>query len=178
MQACADPSVRLWKLYFAAVREEGSTARTVVPAILPWDRGLSKLPEPPKEEVWDPRAEGRPPQKKPEEKISDAPFDEGGGLLVERPKITIELKRRQGEKVTRVKLLDSEIGSGDEAFVELARRVAQIHKADARIPAEIHGWAWVPFQEVIDAIDILQQIGITEILFIGAPPPGVKGRPR
>jgi hypothetical protein len=42
LQACADPEVRLWKIYWAAAREEGSDARTVVSAFLPVDRGLRR----------------------------------------------------------------------------------------------------------------------------------------
>jgi len=38
----------------------------------------------------------------------------------------VELKRKRDEKVTRVKLLDSELGAGDEGFDALRKRLKQI----------------------------------------------------
>mgnify|MGYP003573854009 CR=1 FL=1 len=94
--------------------------------------------------------------------------------LEEKAKITVELKRTKTEKVTRVKLLDSEIGVDDQGFALLEQQIAQIHRSPGNddLPGEIHAWAWVPHRHVIKAIDAFMKAGMTDITFIGAPPPG------
>jgi biopolymer transport protein ExbD len=94
--------------------------------------------------------------------------------LEEKPKITVELKRKQGEKATRVKLLDSEIGIDDRGFQELDRRIAQISAADKTLPGEINAWAEVPHGHVVRAIDAFMKNEVFDITFVGAPPPGAK----
>jgi len=63
--------------------------------------------------------------------------------LEEKPKITVELKRKKTEKITRVKLLDQEIGSGDPGFTTLDQRIKQIAASNQELPGEINAWAWV-----------------------------------
>jgi biopolymer transport protein ExbD len=92
--------------------------------------------------------------------------------LEEKPKITVELKRKKTEKITRVKLLDSEIGSGDSGFVTLDSRIKQIAGNNEDLPGEINAWAWVPHQDVIRAIDSFMKANVTDLTFVGAPPPG------
>lgn len=95
--------------------------------------------------------------------------------LEEKAKITVELKRTKQEKVTRVKLLDSEIGVDEQGFQLLNQQIAQIHRSPGNedLPGEIHAWAWVPHADVIKAIDAFMAADITDITFIGAPPQGV-----
>ncbi|MHC4470808.1 MAG: ExbD/TolR family protein [Planctomycetota bacterium] len=94
--------------------------------------------------------------------------------LEEKPKITVELKRKKGEKGTRVKLLDSMIGIDDKGFQELDRRIKQISAADKTLPGEINAWAEVPHGDVVRAIDAFMKNEVFDITFVGAPPPGVK----
>jgi len=94
--------------------------------------------------------------------------------LEEKAKITVELKRTRQEKVTRVKLLDSQIGVDEQGFQLLNQQIAQIHRSPGNedLPGEIHAWAWVPHAHVIKAIDAFMAAGILDITFIGAPPQG------
>jgi biopolymer transport protein ExbD len=94
--------------------------------------------------------------------------------LEEKPKVTVELKRKRHEAVTRVKLLDTEIGTDDQGFALLDQRIQQIHASQqtSDLPGEIHAWAWVPHAHVVRTIDAFLKAGIKDITFIGAPPPG------
>jgi biopolymer transport protein ExbD len=92
--------------------------------------------------------------------------------LEEKPKITVELKRKKTEKITRVKLLDQEIGSGDSGFNILDQRIKQIAGSNKELPGEINAWAWVPHADVIRAIDSFMKAQVTDLTFVGAPPPG------
>ena len=92
--------------------------------------------------------------------------------LEEKPKITVELKRKKTENITRVKLLDQEIGSGTTGFDILDQRIKQIAKSNDELPGEINAWAWVPHMDVIRAIDSFMKASVTDLTFVGAPPPG------
>jgi len=92
--------------------------------------------------------------------------------LEEKTKITVELKRKFTESVTRVKLLDQEIGVDALGFKALRQRIAQIAKSNDELPGEINAWAWVPHKHVIQAVDAFMVAGVTDITFVGAPPPG------
>ena len=92
--------------------------------------------------------------------------------LEEKPKITVELKRKRGEEHTRVKLLDSEIGMDEKGFQELDRRVKAIKSTNDELPGEINAWAEVPHADVVRCIDSFMRAEITDITFVGAPPPG------
>ena len=92
--------------------------------------------------------------------------------LEEKPKITVELKRKKGEQHTRVKLLDSEIGMDESGFLLLDARITSIHNSNADLPGEINAWAEVPHADVVRAIDAFLRAGVEEITFYGAPPPG------
>ena len=92
--------------------------------------------------------------------------------LEEVPKITVELKRTKDEKITRVKLLDQEIGSGETGFGLLDQRIKAIAASNDELPGEINAWAWVPHADVIRAIDSFMKAKVTDLTFVGAPPPG------
>ena len=92
--------------------------------------------------------------------------------LEEKPKIVVELKRRKREKITRVKLLDQEIGSGGPGFVILDQRIKQIALSNKELPGELNAWPWVPHRDVIRAIDAFMKAQVTDLTFIGAPPQG------
>ena len=57
-------------------------------------------------------------------------------------------------------------------FDALDRRIAEIHSLDPTLPGEIDAWAEVPHGSVVRAIDAFMKAGITEITFVGTPPPG------
>ena len=92
--------------------------------------------------------------------------------LEEKPKIVVELKRKKTEKITRVKLLDQEIGSGANGFTILDQRIKAIAGSNDELPGEINAWAWVPHRDVIRAIDAFMKANVTDLTFVGAPPPG------
>jgi len=92
--------------------------------------------------------------------------------LEEVPKITVELKRSEKERITRVKLLDQEIGSGPAGFNILDQRIKQIAGSNKELPGEINAWPWVPHQDVMRAIDSFMKAQVTDLTFVGAPPPG------
>jgi biopolymer transport protein ExbD len=149
MQACAKH--RLWKLSFETKGEDGKSV-VALPVPLPKDRGLQKIPD---EVMEDPvRGSDRPMEMKP------------------AVKLTVELKRKKREKITRIQLLDSVIGEGDDGFEHLDKRIGQIVASAGKLPVELNAWAWVPHADVVKAIDTLMKHGITNITFIGAPPTG------
>jgi biopolymer transport protein ExbD len=92
--------------------------------------------------------------------------------LEEKPKITVELKRKRTERITRVKLLDQEIGSGMEGLALLKTRIKAIANANDELPGEINAWAWVPHRDVVQAIDAFMLAEVKDLTFVGAPPPG------
>ena len=92
--------------------------------------------------------------------------------LEEKPKITVTLKRTREETQTRVVLLDRPLGVDSAGFSQLDQQIAQIAKNDKEIPGEINAWAEVPHQDVIRTIDAFMKAGVTDITFVGAPPPG------
>lgn len=92
--------------------------------------------------------------------------------LEEKPKITVELKRTKEERITRVKLLDSEIGTGVDGFNTLDARIRAIAGSNEELPGEINAWAWVPHRDVIRAIDSFMKGDVTDLTFVGAPAPG------
>jgi biopolymer transport protein ExbD len=92
--------------------------------------------------------------------------------LEEKPKIVVELKRHEEDEHTRVKLLDAEIGVDEEGFALLDQRIKAIRAENSEIPGEINAWAWVPHEDVIRTIDAFMKADITDITFVGAPPPG------
>jgi biopolymer transport protein ExbD len=92
--------------------------------------------------------------------------------LEEKPKITVELKRRAGERTTRVKLLDSEIGVDDAGFTILNERIQAIVRTNPDMPGEINAWAEVPHSDVIKAVDAFMGANVKDLTFVGAPPPG------
>jgi biopolymer transport protein ExbD len=129
MQACADPDVRIWRIWWAT---EGGRA---IPVFLPMDRGLS-----------------------------DMPFESS-------PKITIELKRKKGGDSTTVTLMGQDLGIILAAQKPGESRVRALLKADADMIGEVRGGEWVPFGDVVQAVDLFRRSGVREIQFVGAPPP-------
>ena len=91
-----------------------------------------------------------------------------------RPKAKIEvlLARREGETITRIKLLDTLLGSGENGFRVLDDRIAAIHAKNDELPGFIHATAEVPHQDVIRCIDAFQKAGVDTLEFRGAPPHG------
>jgi biopolymer transport protein ExbD len=87
------------------------------------------------------------------------------------PKITVDLLRKPGESLTRVRFLGSVIGSGDSAFAELKRRIAAIHQEDPDIPGRIDAQAEVPHGHVVRCIDSFATAGVGEVEFVGAKMP-------
>jgi len=99
------------------------------------------------------------------------------GALADLGCITVELKRRKDETVTRIKLLDDEIGAGEIGFRVLRQRIAQLSKArPEKLCGEINAWAWTPYGDVTKALAAFRAAKIENVLFIGAPPPGRKGK--
>jgi len=148
MQWCAAPDVRLWNL---AIQVEAEAGRATLPVPLPKGRGLT------------------------------LPGDQNHGLagLADRlespppPVLTVTLQRKKGEAHTRVKLLGSEIGVDEQGLEVLRQRAAQIVRNIPEISGEVNALAWVPFADVVRAVDCLRQAGCDRITFVGAPPTNV-----
>ena len=84
--------------------------------------------------------------------------------------IKVTLKRTPGETVTRVKFVDSMIGTGNTAFAELGRRIAWTHSQDPEMPGEIDAWAEVPHEDVVRCVDAFLAAGIDNVTFVGTKP--------
>jgi len=189
MQTCADPDVRLNRIYWAV---SGAEEKRVLPVFLPVDRGLdgrdgsaavgigggaggafggrggrarlkADLVE---EEIVE--------EPEPEDGISDEPFvrgPDGRVGLAARARISIELAREEDESEVRVRVLDDWLGEGEDGFSSLKARVALIFQYEPSLPAEVNAGAHVPFEDVVRAVDICRKAGVSEITFVGAPPP-------
>jgi len=88
------------------------------------------------------------------------------------PKISVVLHRKQGEPATRVKLLDTLIGSGETGFAALDERVRTIVARNRDLPGSIDATGFVPHGDVIRAIDSFRAAGVEKLEFRGAPPKG------
>jgi biopolymer transport protein ExbD len=106
------------------------------------------------------------------------PTDRGPAKTVQlfppETKITVKLRWDEGTRATRVKLLDSEIGMDDPAFVVLDQRLAAIrgNPDNVEMPGELDAGAEVPHADVVRCVDSFMKAGITNLRFRGAPPPG------
>jgi len=88
------------------------------------------------------------------------------------PKISVVLHRQKDESATRVKLLDTLIGSGETGFVVLDDRIAAIAARNREMPGYIDATGYVPHADVIRVIDAFQKAGVETVEFKGAPPQG------
>jgi biopolymer transport protein ExbD len=91
---------------------------------------------------------------------------------VERVKIAVELRRRRGEGSTRVRLLDTFLGSGEKAFRRLDARIATITAHEPDLSGFLDAAGEVPHKDVIRCIDSFRKAGVEDLEFRGAPPPG------
>lgn len=89
--------------------------------------------------------------------------------------LMVELRHVDDEAGTRIKLLDSILRPGDRGFAELDREIGQILENFPGLPASLDGRADIPVVDAVRTLDAFRRHGITEITFLGAPPPG---RPR
>lgn len=152
MQACADPSVRLYRLNFAVTGPGGD--RRILPATLPVDRGLAGLPF--EEEVVE-DADGEEATL-PKRFLSDTPIE---------PRLTVRLEATPAGEPTRIRLLDSWMA--DEAA--LIGRLEALVKIRPGIALEFDATAEVPFEEVARVLDAWTGMGGGPVTFRGAPPP-------
>ena len=156
MQACADPSVRLWRLHFATAGPDGG--KRVLPAHLPIDRGV-KL-------IW----------------VEESPFE--GEIIVEGEKrkaparvkavppvekavIAVKLRREKGDNRTRIEILGEEMADQNAA----RKRIELILRYEPSLALELDASAEVPFEDVIRSLDAYRDIGRAAVTFVGAPPP-------
>jgi biopolymer transport protein ExbD len=89
-------------------------------------------------------------------------------------KIKVLLKRAPGETLTRVKLLDRELGAGETAFAELDRQLAAIHASAPELKGEIDALEEVPHGHVMRSIDSFMKAGVEEIEFRGTKEKGAQ----
>jgi len=107
------------------------------------------------------------------------PIDRGIGPRRDSiPTLTVELKRKSSEKVTRVKLLDQEIGSDDAGFRICGKRIRQIMQHNKELPGEINAWASVPYGHVMKTFEIFKAAGLKKVTFLGAPLPSALLNPK
>lgn len=93
-------------------------------------------------------------------------------LPVDGPTIRVELQRSRGEWSTRVRLLDTYLGSGEKAFRRLDARIAAILAHQEELPGLLDAAGDVPHQDVIRCVDSFRKAGVKFLEFTGAPPPG------
>jgi hypothetical protein len=93
------------------------------------------------------------------------------GLRNATTPLLIELKRAEEDPQTRVKLLETMLGAGEEGFALLAERVKEQVNLDPAIAVQVNAWAWVPFADIVRVVDMVRAAGGGGILFVGAPAP-------
>ncbi len=101
------------------------------------------------------------------------PLDRDTGFRVEEPPtLRVQLKRRKQDLQTRVTMLTDELGSGEQGFAGLKKRVALVFGYSPHATLELNAWASVPFEDVVRTVDYLKLAGFENVTFVGAPPPG------
>jgi biopolymer transport protein ExbD len=73
--------------------------------------------------------------------------------------------------MTRVKLVDTELGTGDAAFARLDERIREILTRGADPKGEINAAGDVPHGHVVRTIDSFMRAGIHNITFVGTKKP-------
>ena len=103
------------------------------------------------------------------------PKDRGWAPTLEKvpdpPKISVVLKPAAASGDTRVKLLDSTVGTGEPAFLTLDASIARIHRESPELIGEINADGEVPHSAVVRTLDAFLKAGVTDVTFVGAPPP-------
>lgn len=105
--------------------------------------------------------------------------------IEEKPKAVAVLKRQKGQTFTRIKFQNVEIGSTQtpdqaktawERLSQKAKAIRDNYTAGGGAPDDVSGEvdaaAHVPTGDVIRAVDAFIAVGITNVTFVGAPPPG------
>ncbi len=79
--------------------------------------------------------------------------------------LTVEVKRRPDEGESHIKLLDSDLGAGEEAFLDLEHKAARIRAVEGNrsVPAEVTAWAIVPVAEVLRSMRLLWSLGYPRV---------------
>ena len=77
-----------------------------------------------------------------------------------------------------MKLADMDLGVGEVGFQALDYLARQLSLDEPIVLGEIDASANVPHREVVRAIDALLSVGVKDITFVGAPPPGWSSRVR
>jgi biopolymer transport protein ExbD len=92
--------------------------------------------------------------------------------LTDPPKITVALRPSSDRGESRLKLLDSPLGSGEGAFLALDDGIAAIHARSPELGGEINADGEVPHADVVRTVDAFLKAGVTDIQFQGARMPG------
>ena len=145
MQSCAAPDIRIYRIYLA-VRAGNREGVSLLPVFL-----LTK-----RKGKWVPAGPGG------RDRVFEPP-----------PSLEIGLQRKTGGTRTRIRILDSEIGAGDEAFAMLEKRLAVVGPGliQKGMGALIDAGAQVPLEDVAKVVDMLRTTGFEDIQFEGAPRP-------
>ena len=87
-------------------------------------------------------------------------------------KLEVRLYRGKEGGPTSVKLAGMDMGTGETGFRALDHMAWQVARDEKVVLGEINAGANVRHREVVRAIDALLAVGVEDITFIGAPPPG------
>jgi len=91
--------------------------------------------------------------------------------------VTVELKRRREETVTRLAFSGQGIGAGDTAFFLLRTYLDEFQNVTTDpFYGEVDAWAWTPFKDVVTAMSAFHAAKIEPLIFVGPPPPGRKNK--
>lgn len=105
--------------------------------------------------------------------------------IEEKPKAVAVLKRQKGQPFTRIKYQNVEIGrtdskenaqSGWARLTAKAKSLRDAYVAEGGNPDDVSGEVdaavMVPTGDVVRAVDAFIAAGITNVTFVGTPPPG------
>ena len=103
--------------------------------------------------------------------------------IEEKPKLVVVLKRKQGEPVTRVKIANQTLGDTSKerakrTWDQVTARAAEMKQKHLGagglledLSGEVDASHLVPTNDVIRAVDAFWRADITNVTFVGAPPP-------
>ena len=84
----------------------------------------------------------------------------------------MRLTRGRDGGPTSVNLAGMNMGEGEAGFRALDHMARQLSRDETIVLGEINAGPNVRHREVVRAIDTLLAIGVKDIIFVGAPPPG------
>jgi len=87
--------------------------------------------------------------------------------------VDIDVSLLEGDRIgtTRIRAIGMELGEGEEGFRAFEGLVRQLVRGTPVVSGEINTAPHVTHREVVRTMEIFSAAGVSDITFVGAPPP-------